>query len=333
MLEQRADVVKPGVCAGQITAISSARLESAADLAGEVRIGRVRFCCGGLWCGERHDGRWSGYVVVAVVAVAALPVHNGHQALAEALPAERPGDQRSSRRCRRTGWRRGPRAACVDGVGDVDARVAAAEFGGARALPPGLLAGDQPTPVPSGLRRLIRPRSTPFVLVRGSAASSRRVSQPWGASASIVRLSLVTGRCSPSGVARLSICGVRSSRARARIAPAGPAVDSPVQGGREFPLPASLRCINIVQRLVGGRDRRRAPARYVGPRLRWRSRIASVRRSPAVQNEDLAAAPSDRLAADAALRAAAHNAGAARSPRAVPRHWPWTMTSSEPPRC
>jgi APA family basic amino acid/polyamine antiporter len=237
-----------------IAVISFTSLESAAGLAGEVRISRA-----GL---KRMVGSGTAtvvflYVGIALVAVTALPVHDGHTALAtryESAPMIGIVDQVHPH------WLREVLRYLVAGLAAVTL-VAAANSAmlGLSRLAYSLSTNRQ---IPSGLGRLHPQRSTPYVLIilAGVIAAGLVVPEDLEFLIGIYAF----GAMLAFTIAHLSICRLRYSEAE-RDRPYRVPLSIRVRGG-ELPLPAAFGALVSAAGLVAVMLVHE-PARYVG--LGW----------------------------------------------------------------
>jgi APA family basic amino acid/polyamine antiporter len=237
-----------------IAVISFTSLESAAGLAGEVRISRA-----GL---KRIVGSGTAtvvflYVGIALVAVTALPVHDGHTALStryESAPMIGIVDQVHPH------WLREVLRYLVAGMAAVTL-VAAANSAmlGLSRLAYSLSTNRQ---IPSGLGRLHPQRSTPYVLIilAGVIAAGLVVPEDLDFLIGIYAF----GAMLAFTIAHLSICWLRYSEAE-RDRPYRVPLSITVRGG-DLPLPAAFGALVSAAGFVAVMVVHE-PARYVG--LGW----------------------------------------------------------------
>jgi len=237
-----------------IAVISFTSLESAAGLAGEVRISR-----GGL---KRMVASGTAtvvflYVGIALVAVTALPVHDGHTALAtryESAPMIGIVDQVYPH------WLRQTLRYLVAGLASVTL-VAAANSAmlGLSRLAYSLSTNRQ---IPSGLGRLHPQRSTPYVLIilAGVIAAGLVVPEDLDFLIGIYAF----GAMLAFTIAHLSICRLRYSEPE-RDRPYRVPLSITVRGG-QLPLPAAFGAVVSAAGFVAVMVVHE-PARYVG--LGW----------------------------------------------------------------
>ena len=235
-----------------VAVISFTSLESASGLAGEVRISRA-----GL---KRLVGSTTAtvaflYVGIALVAVTALPVHNGHTALAgRYLNAPMIGDRRA--RCTRTGWRKTLMYLVAAMAAVTLVAAANSAMLGLSRLAYSLSTNRQ---IPSGFGRLHPERSTPYVLIvlAGVIAAGLAATENLDFLVGIYAF----GAMLAFTIAHLSICRLRYSEPD-RDRPYRVPLSVSVRGG-ELPLPAAFGALVSAGRLVAVLVVHPA-ARYVG---------------------------------------------------------------------